>query len=174
MRLIILSFLLCSTGVVNAQIYKTYDKNGNVIFSDVPSNSAEQVEEKPIAIIPALPKKIIEEKTKPLKKNDGSVPKAYKLTVSGLEQDATLRKEQEAFQAGVQFEPPLHKNHTLLIALDGKDLGKNNFAPKIEPNQLDRGQHRLDIKIVDQNQKTIQTETFDFFIQQAAVAGKKK
>lgn len=173
MRVIIAIGLLLAS-VAQAEIYKTYDENGNVIFTDVPSSTAEKIEAKPIATVPALAPSLIKEKTKPINKEKDTAPTAYKIILSGLEAQATIPKEQEPFQAGIHFEPPLHKNHILVVALDGQDLGKNNFAPKIDPTQLDRGQHRLDIKIVDKAQKIIHSEVIDFFIHQTSVVGKKK
>ena len=66
MRLMVAISLLL-TNVAQAEIYKTYDKNGNVIFSDVPSADAQQLEAKPIATVPALPRNVIDQKLKPQK-----------------------------------------------------------------------------------------------------------
>ncbi|HQV24004.1 MAG: DUF4124 domain-containing protein [Moraxellaceae bacterium] len=174
MRLVLLVTCLMAS-MAQAEIYKSYDKNGNVIFSDVPNDSAEKVEEKPIATVPALSPKIIEEKTKPIKDaKSTAVPNSYKITVSGLADQATIRKEAETFNAGIQFEPPLSKEHHITVSLDGKFLGKDAFSPSIEPSKLDRGQHRLEIKVLDKKQKIIQTESVDFFIQQPTVNKPKK
>ena len=174
MRLPFLMILLLAN-VAQAEIYKSYDKNGNVIFSDVPNDSAEKVEEKPIATVPALSPKIIEEKTKPIKDAKlTAVPNSYKITVSGLADQATVRKESDALNLGLKFEPPLSKEHSVMVSLDGKFLGKDAFSPSIEPSKLDRGQHRLEIKVLDKKQKIIQTESVDFFIQQPTVNKPKK
>jgi hypothetical protein len=165
--LILLALL---TSSVQAGIYKTYDKNGNVIFSDVPSNEAQEVEDKPVATVPALPRSVIDAKTKPLKDSKtATVPNSYKVTVAGLAPQTTLRKEGKALNAAIQLEPPLYKEHHLLVSLDGQSLGKDAFSPTIDPSKLERGQHRLEIKIIDKQQKTLQTEVVDFFIQQTTV-----
>lgn len=165
-----LIFLALLTSSVHAGIYKTYDKNGNVVFTDVPSNEAQVVEEKPIATMPALPRAVIDAKTKPLKDDKAvAVPTNYKITVSGVADQATVRKEAQAFNAGFQFEPPLSKEHHINVSLDGKALGKDNFAPSIDPSKLERGQHRLELRVIDAKQKVIQTEKIDFFIQQTTL-----
>jgi hypothetical protein len=41
-----LVLLLSVSSVLHAGIYKTYDKNGNAVFSDAPSNDAQEVESK--------------------------------------------------------------------------------------------------------------------------------
>lgn len=172
MRLVVVIGLLL-TNVAQAEIYKTYDKNGNVIFSDVPSDSAEKVEEKPIMTVPALPAALKKPLTANSANKDSIIPKTYKIVISGLEAQATIQKQSPAFNLGLSFDPPLHKTHSLEVLLDSHNLGKNNFTPKIDPSQLDRGQHRLEVKIFDQKQKNIQTQVVDFFIQQASAAGKK-
>ena len=165
-----LILLVLLTSSVQAGIYKTYDKNGNVVFTDVPSNEAQEVEEKPIATMPALPRNVIDSKTKPLKDAKvTTVPTSYKITVTGLAAQTTLRKEDKALNVAIQFEPALYKEHNLLVSLDGQSLGKDNFAPTIDPSKLERGQHRLEIKVLDKQKKTLQAEVIDFFIQQTTV-----
>ncbi len=173
MRLVVLCCLL-SANLAQAEIYKTYDKNGNVIFSDVPSADAQQLEAKPIATVPALPRSVIDEKMKPKKDNKKSLPTSYKMTINGLASEAVLQKEQEAFNLGIQFEPALAKEHTLQVFLDGQDMGKNNLSPQISPSSLERGQHRLEFKVLDAKQNIMQTQAIDFFIQHPMFHGSKK
>lgn len=176
MRLVVLCCLL-SANLAQAEIYKTYDKNGNVIFSDVPSADAQQLEAKPIATVPALPRSVIDEKMKPKnnKKDDKkSLPSSYKMTINGLASEAVLQKEQETFNLGIQFEPSLAPEHTLQVFLDGQDMGKNNLSPQINPSLLERGQHRLEFKILDAKQNIIQTQSMDFYINQPIIKGSKK
>ena len=140
MRYRLMCLFMCCTAA-QAGIYKTYDKNGNVIFSDIPSNDAQQVETQPIAIVPALPRAVIDEKTKPTAKTDknAELPKSYQMSVTGLTPQMTLRKEDKAINVG-----------------------------------LERGQHRLEVKIVDKKQNVLHSEVIDFFVQQVTVANKPK
>lgn len=174
MRLVVLSLLLCSISAAHAQIFKTYDKNGNVIFSDVPSDSAERVEEKPIAIVPALPRNVIDEKTKPLAKNPKSnAPTTYKIKLNGLEAQASLRKEQEPVKVTITTEPELHKDHQMIVSLDGKGGGNMNTI-LVDPSDLDRGEHNIEVKIQDQKQRVFQSQSLIFMIQQTTAVKKKK
>lgn len=166
--------LLCLTGLVHAGIYKTYDKNGNAVFSDAPSNDAQEVVEKPVMVVPALPKTIIDLKTQPLGKNTSATePTDYKITIANIKANDTLRKEDKSFMAGVTLEPALWKEHHLQLSLDGKQIGKDAFSVLIDPSVLERGQHRLEIVVVTNKKKILKTEVVDFFIQQSSVANKK-
>ncbi|HMY27781.1 MAG TPA: DUF4124 domain-containing protein, partial [Agitococcus sp.] len=92
MRLVVLCCLL-SANLAQAEIYKTYDKNGNVIFSDVPSADAQHIEAKPIATVPALPRNVIDQKLKPQKDDKKLLPTSYNMTINGLASEAVLQKE---------------------------------------------------------------------------------
>ena len=169
-----LVLLLSVSSVLHAGIYKTYDKNGNAVFSDAPSNDAQEVESKPIMVVPALPKAVIDLKTQPLGKNTAATePTDYKVTLANIKADDTLRKEDKSFMVGVTLEPPLWKEHHLQLSLDGKQIAKDAFSALIDPSVLERGQHRLEVVIVTNKKKILKTEVVDFFIQQSSVANKK-
>ena len=166
--------LLCAVGFAQAGIYKTYDKNGNAVFSDAPTHDAQEVVEKPVMVVPALPKAVIDLKTQPLGKNTSATePTDYKVTITNIKADDTLRKEDKSFMAGVTLEPPLWKEHHLQLSLDGKQIGKDAFSALIDPSVLERGQHRLEVVIVTNKKKILKTEVVGFFIQQSSVANKK-
>ena len=166
--------LLCVTSLAQAGIYKTYDKHGNVVFSDAPSSDAQEIEDKPVMVVPALPKAVIDQKTQPLTKNTSPTePESYKVKVANIKANDTLHKTDAALIATIQLEPQLWKEHHLIVLLDGKQIGKDNFSPKIDPTTLERGQHRLEINVLGKNKKNLATEVIDFFIQQPSVIKKK-
>ena len=166
--------LFCLTGLVHAGIYKTYDKNGNAIFSDAPSADAQEVADKPVATIPALPKSVIDKKTQSLTPNNTTTePTDYKITINNIKANDTLRKEDKSFAATIALEPQLWREHHLQVTLDGQQISKDNFFPMIEPSALERGQHRLEVVIITNKKKILKTEVVDFFIQQPTVTHKK-
>jgi len=166
--------LLCAVGLAQAGIYKTYDKNGNVICSDAPSTDAQEVEDKPVATIPALPRAVIDKKIQPIANNKAATePTSYKVTVANIKASDTLHKTDAALIATIQLEPQLWKEHHLIVLLDGKQIGQDNFSPKIDPATLERGQHRLEINVLSKNKKSVATEVIDFFIQQPSAIKKK-
>lgn len=165
--------LLCLTGLAQAGIYKSYDKNGNVVYTDTPSNDSQEVADKPVATIPALSRHLIEQKAKVPTKEGALEPKAYKITIENLIANTTFHREDKAVTANIQLEPPLWKEHHLQVTLDGKQLSLDNFAPQFDPATAERGQHRLDVKVLNQKGAVINSEVVDFFVQIPAV-GKAK
>jgi len=88
--------LLCLTGLAQAGIYKTYDKHGNVIFSDTPTPDAQEIEDKPVATIPALSRSIIEKNAKAKTNNitaTAAEPESYKITIANIKANDTFRRE---------------------------------------------------------------------------------
>jgi hypothetical protein len=166
--------LLCLTGLVHAGIYKTYDKNGNAVFSDTPSHDAQEIADKPVMVVPALPKAVIDLKTQPLGKNNSATePTEYQVTFSNIKANDTLRREDSSLPVSVILNPPLWKEHHLQLSLDGKQISKDSFSLVLEPKLLERGQHRLEAVIITNKKKVLKTELVDFFIQQPSVANKK-
>ena len=166
--------LLCAVGLAQAGIYKTYDKNGNVVFSDAPSSDAQEVEDKPVMVVPALPKAVIDKKIQSTTNNKAvTEPTSYKVTIANIKANDTLRKTDPALVATIQLEPPLWKEHHLSVLLDGQKIGQDNFSPKIDPVNLERGQHRLEVNVLNKNKKSVATEVIDFFIQQPSAIKKK-
>lgn len=163
---------VCS--LAQAEIYKTYDKNGNVVFTDTPSGSAEQVQEKPVMTVPALSRDVINKKLKDKQKPAATAPTAYKITVDKPKANDTLHKSEPSFGAGITLDPPLWRDHHLQVLLDGKAQGQDNFSPTIDPASLERGQHRLEIKAVDAKGAELGKEVVDFFIQQPTAIKPKK
>ena len=162
-------------GLAQAEIYKTYDKNGNVVFTDTPSAAAEQVQEKPIMTMPALSRDVIDKKQKDKPAPASTEPTAYKVAVDRPKANDMLHKTEASFNAVVSLTPPLWKEHHLHVTLDGKSQGIDNFAPTIDPVVLERGQHRLEIKAVDAKGRELGKEVIDFFIQQpSAIKPAKK
>lgn len=172
-----LPLLLLGLGcLAHAGIYKTYDKNGNVVFSDTPTSNAEEVADKPVATMPALPRDVIDKKLKIKPQNPAEVaPASYKISLDKLKTNDVLRHGEPALTALIQLEPQLWHAHHLLLSQDGKELARDTFSVSIDPSALERGQHRLEIKAVNNKGEVLTTEVVDFFVQQTtAVKAKTK
>ena len=166
--------LLSVCSALHAGIYKTYDKNGNAVFSDAPTHDAQEIADKPVMVVPALPKAVIDLKTQPLVKNNSATePTNYQVTFSNIKANDTLRKEDSSLPVSVNLNPPLWKEHHLQLSLDGKQVSIDSFSMAIEPKLLERGQHRLEAVIITNKKKILKTEVLDFFVQQPSAIKKK-
>ncbi|PTQ90051.1 DUF4124 domain-containing protein [Agitococcus lubricus] len=169
----LITVLLATT--TQAGIYKSYDKNGNVIYSDTGSTNAVEVEEKPVATMPALPRSVIEKKMKkPETTNVVGAPTSYQISIDKLKSGDTIQHGDEPFSPMISLDPSLWREHHLKVSLDGQFYNQDTFAPNIDPSKLERGQHRLDIKAVDKDGNVLGSTTVDFFVQQQSALKKKK
>lgn len=159
--------------LAQAEIYKTYDKNGNVVFTDTPSGSAEKVQEKQIMTMPALSREVIDKK-KAKTEQPAKAPAGYKISVEKLKAGDVFRHTDPEFGVIIQLEPVLWKGHHLQVAIDDSPLGQDMFFPVIKPAELGRGQHRLEMKVVDAQNVVLSTESLDFFVQQPSAIKPKK
>lgn len=170
MRTVTLLIVLTTPLLAQAEIYKTIDKNGNVVFTDTPTQGAQAVDEKPIMTMPALPQQVIKDSRKTGEdkngKSVGNEPKAYKIKIGRPLANETIQHGTEKFKADLTLEPSLWSLHHLEIQLDGKPLPRDSLHPEIDPGALDRGQHRLAVQVVDAKKKVLSEASVDFFVQQ--------
>ena len=153
-----------------AGIYKTYDKNGNAVYSDSPSGGAEEVQTREPMVMPALSPDVIRQKLKPVNdKDDGAEPKDYKVVILKPKADEILLHGGLPFNMEIQNEPRMWKEHHLEVMLDGAKLATDNYSPKIDPVKLDRGTHRLEVKVVNGKGVKVSGEALDFHVQQHSV-----
>ncbi|MGB1800832.1 MAG: DUF4124 domain-containing protein, partial [Gammaproteobacteria bacterium] len=106
-------------GSVAETVYKTVDENGNVIFTDKPSEEAETIK------IQELENTI--DNPNPAKYKPSS-PKAEKFsyqsfTVISPENGAGIRSNSGNVNISLSLKPALNPGHKIVISLDGKQVG---------------------------------------------------
>lgn len=143
-------------------IYKSYDKSGNPVYTDSPSQGSRAVEPRPMMTMPSLPKQAV----KPAGTGSPAVvaPAVYALAIQRPKADDAMIRGAEPFKIEYSLEPVLWPQHHLEMLLDGNSLGRDNLHPEISPQALDPGQHRLLIQITDAKDNVMTTTSTDFFI----------
>ncbi|GGE74888.1 hypothetical protein GCM10011533_29140 [Streptosporangium jomthongense] len=150
------ALILLTTGPALAEVYRNVDAQGNVTFSDEPSEGAETVKLKPVTTI-TLPKPQTVRETDKLReevKREGSVYESVSFT---------FPENDQAFHSGsgdVRFEmrstPPLEPGHKYEVTLDGQPVGQSTSG-SITVNNVFRGTHEAGVHIVDSNGVQIKT-----------------
>ena len=171
MRLLTLGIAILLSGQVSAEIFRTYDKNGNPAFSDSASGESESVQTRETMVVPALSPDVIQKKLRPeaTAKAADTEPKTYKIGISRPLADETLAHGIVAFAVAFQLEPKLWHDHHFEVLVDGVRLAKDSYSPKLDPAKLDRGQHRLEIKVMDAKGKVVASQGQDFHVQHVSV-----
>ncbi|MDC9724447.1 MAG: DUF4124 domain-containing protein [Gammaproteobacteria bacterium] len=167
-----LLFLLLITSAIHAQVYRSVDKNGNVVFTDVASDNSEEV------IIDIAPS-YNPPPTVPLAVEDSDVENStdvktplYKVSITSPTHNESIQNP-ETVSATVSIEPKLNaiRADKLLFKLDGKNVGKAQTSETISLPRLDRGSHILVVSVVDKAGKVLtRSKSILFHIHRASVA----
>lgn len=144
------------TGPAAAEVYRNVDAQGNVTFSDEPSEGSEAVEVKPVTTV-TLPKPQNVRETEKLReevKREGSVYESVSFAYP---------ENNQAFHSGsgdIQFEvrstPGLQSGHKYEVTLDGQPVGQS-ASGSVTVRNVFRGTHNARVHIVDENGVQVKT-----------------
>jgi hypothetical protein len=162
--------LLLSTPL-SAEIYRQVDEQGNVTYTDEPSDRspAEEVKVKPVTTV-TLPKPEAVREPEQLRERAESEGAAY----SDLR--FTAPEDNQAFHSGngdVSFQvtssPGLKNGHKSEVTLDGQPVGQSRSGTVMVQNVY-RGTHEAGVNIVDSSGVTIKSgESITFTIHRPSV-----
>jgi len=132
-----------------AQIYKYTDANGNTAYSNQPPDGvqAQPVELPPLNRVepqaPSAPQAPTAEQPQPPRN-------AYEiLELDGLPTDEALRANNGTFTVNVLIKPRLQPPHQLRLLLDDQPYGQPSNVPVLQLVNIDRGEHRLAVQVID-------------------------
>jgi hypothetical protein len=163
--------LVLWAGLAQAEVYKSTNADGEVIFSDQPSPGAEQVQlpELPTYSAPPL-------RTPGRTSGAGQKPAAQSLYQSMVfttpEDDATVRNNLGALSATVSLQPELNTRlgHRIQYYLDDVPQGTPVTTTSIGFTNLDRGSHRVSASVVDnQGNAIISSDTVIFHLHRESI-----
>lgn len=164
MRPLLICLLLGLAMPAGAQIYKYTDAQGNTVFTDNPpkGQAAESVE---------LPPTNSVEMQAPSPPAEDSSPSATTaapyttLQLTDVPTDEAMRANNGTFSVGVQIEPRLGGAHRLRLLLDGQPHGQASNVPRLQLNNVERGEHSLAVEVLNGEQSIQQSATVTFSIQ---------
>ena len=142
-------------------IYKSVDENGNIIFTDKPSEDAEEIKIKELETI----KNPNPGKFKPTTKQ-ATETEAYKsFTVTNPKAGEAVRSNIGNVNISLSIEPALQRSHTIEILMDGKKVGSGS---SVSLQNVDRGSHSITASVIDGNGKKLISTSSTFSILRAA------
>lgn len=149
MRIILSAILLFLNGGLSAEsVYKTVDENGNVIFTDKPSEEALEIKIKDLdnSINNPNPGRYKASAQKPEEED-----KYESFAVTSPENGAGIRSNSGNVSISVSLAPSLNSGHKIIISMDGKEVGSGT---SVSLQNVDRGTHSITARVVDGNGKT--------------------
>jgi hypothetical protein len=149
-----------------AQIYKYTDANGATAYSDQPpaGTPVDAIElprlntfENPPPIQPASPA---------IRPDNNQLRSTYEvLELSGIPTTQALRANDGNFTVNVLLKPRLQDHHLLRVLLDGQPYGQPSNVPTLQLLNIDRGEHRLAVQVMDGQNVVQQSRTLTFTVQ---------
>jgi hypothetical protein len=147
-----------------AQIYKYTDADGHAAYSNQPPDGvkAQPVELPPVNSIeplaPAAPSTPSHSSEQP--------QSAYEvLEVTGLPTTEALRANDGTFTVNVLIKPRLQGPHLFRLLLDNKPYGQPGNVPILQLVNIDRGQHRLAVQVIEGETVVQQSPAVTFTVQ---------
>ena len=152
-RLALIFIVACASLGASAQIFRTVDANGNVVFTDIApvdrsgQGAPAQVTVPPVNTVPAL--------SVPGGPNNAAAaasPGYYtKLSIVAPAADETIRENAGNVRIEAAFAPPLRPDHRLLLLVDGAPSADDAVNGVFELSNVDRGTHTAALRIVDRD-----------------------
>ncbi|MCU7250110.1 DUF4124 domain-containing protein [Pseudomonas koreensis] len=149
-RTFICLILLLIALPASAQIYKYTDAEGNTAYSNQPP---EGVQAQPVDL-PPLNSVVPQAPVSPAPSagaNSREPPRnAYEiLELAGLPTEEALRANNGTFTVNVLIKPRLQPPHLLRLLLDDEPYGQPSNVPSLQLVNVDRGEHRLAVQVID-------------------------
>ncbi|WP_064117047.1 DUF4124 domain-containing protein [Pseudomonas fluorescens] len=144
-----LYILLLIAVPATAQIYKYTDANGNTVYSD---HSPDGVQAQPVELPPLNRVEPQAPSAPPAPEADNREPprNAYDiLELAGLPSEEALRANNGTFTVNVLIKPRLQPPHQLRLVLDDEPYGQPSNVPILQLVNIDRGEHRLAVQVID-------------------------
>jgi uncharacterized protein DUF4124 len=149
--LFIINLLILS--IVNAEtVYKTRDAEGNVIFSDVPADGAEEIEVNEAQTINIPQVKLPE--NRPTTKLIPKETEYIRLEITNPVNDTTIRSNEGNVSINLEVEPALAEEDVFLLFIDGKEVSSGK-AKQFSLSNMDRGSHSVYVAVKNEKDKVL-------------------
>ena len=171
MRLILTSiFLLVAAVTAQAEIYKSFDENGNVVFTDRPPSGtpSQEVKVTPSSVIQSLNTPAPTGQRPDEEEEEGTVYES--LTVVEPANDAGVRSNDGNIAVLLELVPKLNAgNHRLELLMDGNVVADGSLGT-FELENIDRGAHSVFAQVKDaQNNVLIRSPLVTFTVLRASI-----
>jgi hypothetical protein len=145
--------------IAQAEIYKSVDEDGKVIFSDQPAPQAEAIDIPKVNTTPAVKQR----PAKPLNPTTATTNLYKTLSISSPQDQQIIPNGLIPFDVITQISPALNDEHELALSIDGKRY--NTSRGQFTINGINRGPHQLQVNVIDAEGKTVkQSKAIKIFV----------
>ncbi|WP_205309409.1 DUF4124 domain-containing protein [Rheinheimera maricola] len=140
----------------NKKVFVTRDANGVLVFSDSPQAGAEELNLSSRANIMAATDPTLPATKKPAKEPFG-------VEIMQPEEQGTVRDNTGSVYVSGRITPMFERGLRVRLLLDGKAQGQPQNNAVFILRDIDRGEHKLQLELFDQNGKLIATSPVTTF-----------
>ena len=155
--------LMANSSWAAGEIYKTVDKNGNVVYTDQPQEGAEKVKLKPLPTVPSFPTNTTgSNSTNDVSRSlEENIQKPFQydridVFLPEAENGNAIRTNSGDFTVIANLAPRLVPRHRMQLLVDGVIEGSPRAANVFNLKNIDRGTHQLQIEVLDGDGRIIQ------------------
>lgn len=176
MRKILFPLLLIALPVAAQAVYSYKDSNGNTVYTNErpPANiNAEQVKLPKIQTVPSQNNSTNNQN--PGFKINEAQPTITKVGISGIPNEEALRANNGTFSVTIVLDTTsrfLPSSYQYQLLLDGKPYGNAQASNSFTLTNIDRGEHTLQAKVLNNGTVIASSESQSFTIQRATVQGR--
>ena len=148
-----------------AKIYVWRDEKGVLVFSDSPRAGAEEVKTKPGNIIQSS----TSVDTEVLDITPQESIQKYEIAINTPKNNATIRDNTGSIYIGGGIKPRFKAGFEVQLILDGKPHDKPQKHSMFSLRDIDRGEHKIKMLLLDENGKIIAiSESVTFYMHRAS------
>lgn len=149
-RLLLLALLLVPPGIT-AQIYRTTDEQGNVVFTDTPPPEGAEREEVQLQPTNTAPSPEPRPDLAPREKDPGEEAAAvkYGVAITVPANETTIPMGPGNFSVSAVVRPSLGTDHKLQLYMDGVPWGEPQTVPSWALTNVFRGAHDVTVAVTD-------------------------
>jgi hypothetical protein len=147
------------------KIYVSHDEDGLLVFSDRPSPEAEEVRLRPkSAIYPLMNIDTSLFDIRPTGLNND-----FQVVITQPKNNATLRDNTGSVNITATVKPIIKEGFSIQLYLDGKTHNNPQSHTIFSLKNIDRGEHQIQIALIDKKGKVIATSSLTTFYMHRAI-----
>ncbi|RKF22201.1 DUF4124 domain-containing protein [Alginatibacterium sediminis] len=160
---LVISLMMLSAQSFADKVYTWTDESGVTHYSDKAQSGAKQIK---VSVAPPASQGPIVEARAPLKKaEDLKQNNNYKLSFVSPQDEGSVRNNEGIMNVSVSSNQAPSAEHGYRIVLDGVPQGSIQAQPQFVLHNVDRGEHQLQVQLVDRAGKEIaSTPTITVFL----------
>ncbi len=156
-----------------AEVYRWFDENNRVVFSDRNQLGAEEVIIESLSSYTPVSRSLTNSSDSDEENSNTFVVPNYQVEIMSPQDDEAVRSNAGIVNINAKVEPTLSadRNDQIILKLDGRILGQPSSSQNFTLTDIDRGTHTLQVAVVDKSGNLLKTSTpVSFHLQRHSVA----